>query len=143
MHRSGRLYSCAGCHRQVIICSHCDRGNIYCSGGCAERSRREKQRDAAKRYQSSHNGRKLHAQRQQQYRQRQREKVTHQGSPELIAYDLLITAQKEVVGRPKIPFFTKITGIICHFCGRHCSDLLRWSFLHRQNSLTLAISALN
>jgi len=139
---SARLYNCVRCHQQVRICSHCDRGNIYCPYGCAEQSRYEKQKEAAQRYQSTPHARRLHAKRQQQYRQRQREKVTHQGSPDLIAYDLLFTEQKEVISRPKMPFFTKIKGIICHFCGRQCSELLRWSFLHRQNSLALAISAL-
>jgi len=139
---SARLYNCVRCHQQVIICSHCDRGNIYCPYGCAEQSRHEKQKEAAQRYQSTLNARRLHAKRQQQYRQRQREKVTHQGSPDLIAYDLLFIKQKVVMSRPKLSFFTKITGIICHFCGRQCSELLRWSFLHRQNSLPLPISAL-
>jgi len=142
MCHSARLYLCVRCRQQVIICSHCDRGNIYCPDGCSEQSRSEKQKETAQRYQSSPNGRRLHAKRQQQYRQRQREKVTHQGSPELIAYDLLFTEQKEVISGSTIPFFTKTKGIICHFCGRQCSELLRWTFLHRQNSLRLTISAL-
>ena len=142
MCHSARFYNCARCQQQIKICSHCDRGNIYCPEGCSEQSRYEKQKEAALRYQSSPKGRLLHAKRQQQYRQRQREKVTHQGSPALIVYDLLITEQKVIINRPKISFLTKIKGMVCHFCGRQCSELLRWSFLHRQNGLALAISAL-
>jgi len=29
MQSSARLFNCARCRRQVVICSHCDRGNIY------------------------------------------------------------------------------------------------------------------
>ncbi|MCU7940734.1 MAG: hypothetical protein KZQ64_00825 [gamma proteobacterium symbiont of Bathyaustriella thionipta] len=65
---SARLYNCERCHKQVIICSHCDHGNIYCNDGCAWYSRQEKQREAAHRYQSSHKGRQSHARRQQRYR---------------------------------------------------------------------------
>ena len=37
---SGRLFLCAGCRDQVIVCSCCDRGQIYCAGGCAREARR-------------------------------------------------------------------------------------------------------
>jgi hypothetical protein len=29
---SARLFLCAGCRLQVVICSCCDRGQIYCAG---------------------------------------------------------------------------------------------------------------
>ena len=136
---SARLYNCVRCQRQVIICSHCDRGNIYCARGCSEQSRREKQREAAERYQSSHQGRQLHAQRQHQYRQRQqqsrqrqKEKVTHQGSPAQTSCDSITTGLKTERPRPVIALFSKKEGLSCHFCGRQCGDYLRGSFLHRQ-----------
>ena len=90
MCRSARLYNCARCHHQVIICSHCDRGQSYCSGTCSIQSRREKQQEANGRYQSTVKGRHFHATRQQQYRQRQKQKVTYQGSVNLASYDLLL-----------------------------------------------------
>ena len=130
---SGRLYNCVGCQRQVIICSHCDRGNIYCSGYCSEQSRREKHREAAERYQSSHQGRRLHAQRQQHYRQRQKEKVTHQGSPARTACDSITTGLKTEISQPAAPLFSKKTGFVCHFCGVQCSEYLRWDFLRRRS----------
>jgi hypothetical protein len=30
METDARLFNCARCHRQVVICSRCDRGNLYC-----------------------------------------------------------------------------------------------------------------
>ena len=76
----GRSYQCARCLCAVVICSRCDRGNRYCSGGCAEQARRDSMRRATARYQRTRRGRFSHAARQQRYRARQRQKVTHQGS---------------------------------------------------------------
>ena len=132
MCRSARLYNCVRCHCQVIICSHCDYGNRYCSGHCSAQSRLEKQREACQRYQSSSKGRHLHAKRQRHYRQRQKEKVTHQGSPELVPYDLLITEPKRVTTNQKSLFLTEKIHHYCHFCGCRCSEQLRWAFFHQQ-----------
>jgi hypothetical protein len=76
----GRSYQCARCLCPVVICSRCDRGNRYCPGGCAKQARRDSLRRAAARYQRTRQGRFSHAARQQRYRARQRQKVTHQGS---------------------------------------------------------------
>ncbi len=75
-----RFFLCARCRAQVLICSCCDRGQIYCAGGCAGLARREGQRAAGRRYQTSHRGRVAHALRARSYRARQKN-VTHQGSP--------------------------------------------------------------
>lgn len=80
MEPSGRRYLCAGCRTAVLICSHCDRGNRYCTTTCAEQARHHAMRAAGARYQTSLRGRHAHAQRQRRYRARQ-QKVTHQGSP--------------------------------------------------------------
>ena len=76
---TGRLFNCARCGRQVVICSRCDRGHRYCKG-CAPAARRGSRRAAGARYQHSRRGRLAHAERQHRYRAR-RQKVTHQGSP--------------------------------------------------------------
>ena len=81
MEPSVRLYNCARCHHQVIICSPCDRGNIYCAGPCAQAARKASLKAAGKRYQRSCRGRLKHAERQRRYRAR-RKKVTHQDSRE-------------------------------------------------------------
>ncbi len=139
MCRSARLYNCVLCHCQVIICSHCDRGNNYCSGKCSAQSRQEKQRKACQRYQSSSRGRHLHALRQRHYRQRKKEKVTHQGSPGLVPYDLLIVEPKRVTTHQKSSFSTQTSTFYCHFCGCRCHELLRWAFLHQQPRQSLPV----
>jgi len=75
-----RLYSCARCAKQVRICRECDRGNLYCAGECAQIRRHESARRATQRFQLSHRGACLHAARQRAWRQRESQKVTHQGS---------------------------------------------------------------
>jgi hypothetical protein len=94
MDRVARLFLCARCRDQVLLCSHCDRGQQYCSRACSSLSRRERRREAAERYQSSHGGRLKHAARTACWRQRQRslrqtsagdaidKEVTHQGCPD-------------------------------------------------------------
>ena len=90
MARSARLFLCARCRDQVLLCSHCDRGQQYCSRACASTSRRERRRDSAERYQSSRRGQLKHAARTARWRRRRRSlrqggamcgtnKVTHQG----------------------------------------------------------------
>ena len=76
---TARFFLCARCRAQVLICSCCDRGNIYCAQDCAQVARRSAQRAAGRRYQLSFRGRRNHAARARRYRARQN-KVTHHGS---------------------------------------------------------------
>lgn len=76
-----RRYSCARCRRLCLICSRCDRGQLYCAGDCRKRTREESQRRAGAKYQQTPWGRRRHAARQARYRRRPEQKVTHQGSP--------------------------------------------------------------
>jgi hypothetical protein len=96
MDRSARLFLCARCRDQVLLCSHCDRGQQYCSRACASVSRRERRRETAERYQRSRGGQLKHAARSAKWRQRRRslrqaragmdiDKVTHQGCPNVRA----------------------------------------------------------
>jgi hypothetical protein len=92
MDRPARLYLCARCRQQVILCSHCDRGNRYCGGACRHQARKQARRESAQRYQRSWRGRLCHAQRSRRWRQRRAardaasaagvdaQNVTHQGS---------------------------------------------------------------
>ena len=88
---AARLFVCARCRAQVVLCSSCDRGQRYCQQACARWARHAHQRAAAHRYQRSPQGRLKHAARQRCWRQRRREQgalgamsvvrsVTHQGS---------------------------------------------------------------
>jgi len=70
---SGRLFLCARCRAQVVVCRTCDCGQSYCSPECADDARRASLLAAGRRYQHSLPGRTKHAARQRRYRQRLRE----------------------------------------------------------------------
>jgi hypothetical protein len=72
------MYGCARCGKTVLICSYCDRGQIYCADGCARQARRESLQRAGATYQGTFAGRRKHAARQMNYR-RKKQEVTHQG----------------------------------------------------------------
>ena len=90
-----RRFLCARCRAPALVCSHCDRGQIYCAAACAALVRQQSQRDAGRRYQGSLRGRFRHAARTRRWRERQAllavsaaraematsQSVTHQGSP--------------------------------------------------------------
>lgn len=125
MEYSARIFNCVRCHRQVIICSCCDRGNIYCGPLCSQTSRRESIRASGKRYQNTFRGKMKHAERQKRYKKQLQNKVTHHGYQEIPTNDLL---QPEINEDIK----TISSGAIhCHFCSRSCSLLLRTLFLDR------------
>jgi hypothetical protein len=130
MQSSARLFNCARCRCQVVICSHCDRGNIYCGKRCSQSARSQSQREAGRRYQRTYRGRFAHAARQRRYRQRRRAKVTHQGSPPDVA-DETLPAESRASAQPtsEEPVAVPAAGIRCHLCGRVCSRFLRQSFL--------------
>lgn len=128
MEHSARLFNCARCNRLVVICSCCDRNNIYCCPDCAEIARRESLRKAGKRYQNSLKGRHKHADRQMRYRLR-KNKVTHHTSP-IPSNNVLLLSRPN---KEKMGIKHPITGTIyCSFCGKCCSTFLRSGFLHRQ-----------
>ena len=62
------------------LCPHCDRGQRYCSLRCRQKSRRRQRREANRRHQQSPEGRLDHRDRQRDYRQRRRARVTDQSS---------------------------------------------------------------
>ncbi|MDR4517960.1 MAG: hypothetical protein MRK00_11310 [Nitrosomonas sp.] len=129
MQSTGRLYFCQRCHTQVIICSRCDRGQRYCDSTCAKNARSTSLKCAAKKYQSSRSGRFNNAARQRRFRQRQTQKVTHQGSPSSALRDLLKNKPK----RPRIAqkLMPVDSSLICHHCGSACQSFLRQDFLQR------------
>jgi hypothetical protein len=133
MENTARLFNCARCHSQVVICSHCDRGNIYCGPNCSQQARRESKRAAGRRYQRSRRGRFAHAQRQRRYRTR-RHKVTHQGSAPTLPHDSLEPESRasphQSLSYPVVP----AQGLFCHLCKRPCSAFLRLDFLHSRGS---------
>lgn len=133
MEPSARLFHCARCHCQVIICRRCDRGNVYCFKGCAGEARKRCLRDANARYRRSHRGRLANAARQRRYRARQ-QKVTYQGSdpagdPALLKPGGEVTATTPVSTPPKHRNIA-LEPMCCHGCGRPVSVYLRHRFQH-------------
>lgn len=125
---TGRLFNCALCHAQVIICSQCDRGQIYCATDCRVQARQASQRAANSRYQRTKKGKHNHAERQHRYRQNQRnqKKVTYQGSPDVEPRDVLPTEPNEV---NEMPADAGGKELHCHFCHQSVSNFLRTGFL--------------
>jgi hypothetical protein len=147
---SARLFLCELCRRQSLICRFCDRGQIYCSPECGQRARRRNRRDASRRYQSSRQGRLMHAKRTALWRANQRTRrccvsaarrnlqeprknVTHQGSPPPLANDLLAVSPTEAAtGASTFADQARRKALHCHWCGRHCPVLVRQGFLRRR-----------
>ena len=127
---TARLFCCARCFTSVVICSRCDRGNIYCESTCSGRARAQYHRIANQKYQRSLKGRLKHAQRQRRYRERQKataKKVMDQGSPVMPPNDVLPNRPNE---RPSRQACTDY----CHFCGEPVSLFLRNGFLRHHVS---------
>jgi hypothetical protein len=136
---TGRFFLCARCRTQVLICSCCDRGNIYCEQDCAQTSRCTKQRAAGRRYQGTFNGRRNHAARAKRYRARQK-KVTHQSSLPQLSDDSIPKCAPPAVSAPSGPTASTPQSPRssplqppwrCHWCGRPCSPFVRMDFLRR------------
>lgn len=128
MENTARLFNCVRCHRQVLICRHCDRGNIYCDTPCSQTARRESLRAAGRRYQRARQGRICHAGRQRRYRSRA-QKVTHQGSTTSPAHDSLTPELRIACARRGSSPAVRAQGLYCHFCHRPCAPRLRLDFL--------------
>lgn len=129
MNRSARLYSCCRCHAQVIICRRCDRGQRYCTKGCSVKARRDSLKRAAKKYQSSRAGHFNNALRQQRYRARKKQKVTHQCSIGISTHGVLkatVNRQQAITLPPK-----HSSILICLHCKSVCGPFLRHDFIGR------------
>jgi len=123
MELSARLYNCARCHDQVIICSPCDHNNIYCGSTCSRAARVQSCQLASHRYQRTLRGRQKHAGRQRRYRERLKNKVTHHSSPVLPPRVVLPRQPNERTSEVLNGHYH------CHFCGKPCSPLLRRGYL--------------
>ena len=129
MKKSARIFNCHRCRELVAICSHCDRGNIFCSKKCSSASRNASLKRSSNKYQKSRKGRHKHAARQHRYRKRRRQKVTQHTSPLLNLSDLLHHASKPRLGaHPVLPVHAH-ADIYCIGCGDVCSPYLRLNLL--------------
>lgn len=129
MREDFRLFNCARCRAQVRICSHCDRGQIYCSRGCAARRRSESIRRAGQRYQRTPRGRVMHAAREARHRVRVRActaSVTHQGTPRAVR-SCIVSSMRD---RPSLsPAYDDSAVVCCTFCGHRCRPFSRRDFI--------------
>ena len=136
---TARLFLCVRCQAQALVCSHCDRGQIYCAQGCAQTARRDAQRAAGRRYQASRRGRVNHAARAGRYRARQNN-VTHQGSPPHRADDLVMASAVVIAASPgegaRSSPGHRSGSWSCHWCGCRCSPFVRREFLRRRSGST-------
>lgn len=152
--QTGRLFLCARCQAQVLVCSQCDRGQRYCANGCANVTRRSRQREAGKRYQQSRTGRHKHAARMRQWRVRSAASakiVTHHGSqdtpvdavlpgnesPPAISPDSQAPPPCSPIAPDSIALSITVNTRIsmaaplwrCHWCQSPCPVLVRQGFL--------------
>lgn len=72
---SGRQFSCARCSAEVVLCTQCDHGNVYCGSTCSTAARRASVRAAGRRHQRTEAGAIGHARRQATYRAAQARRV--------------------------------------------------------------------
>lgn len=137
MKPSSCLFNCLECDTQTVICSDCDRGQVYCRKICAVSARILSHREANKRYQSSLKGRMNHALRQKRYRD-SKKKVTDQGSSPVEKNDVLpmveITSTKPAIS-------SVMTCSVCHFCQRPVTSWLRFGFLQHTSAASMIVGS--
>jgi len=116
------------CSEVFYLCRHCDRGQRYCSSRCREKSRRLQRREANRRYAQSLGleGRLDHRQRQREYRQRLRARVTDQSS--LRSSPCVNLTVRPTPARVEVPAVVEFRPssreairagwVVCQICGR-------------------------
>lgn len=126
MEPSSRLFYCALCRTQCVICSPCDYGQIYCSPDCSRTARQKYCNEAEKRYQKTQKGKLNHALRQQRYRERQCKIVTDHTCQTPSECDPCSSTEDKTyesfVSQCEKSFF-------CRCCGKAVSNWLRHDFL--------------
>lgn len=142
MSETGRLFVCARCRTQVVLCSRCDRGNVYCGRACSQIARRTSMHEAGRRYQASRAGRFAHAERARRYRARHKN-VTHQGSTAAGTDDLLPAETTPALSvhearsdiEPGASLTTRNTPVPrCSRCGAPRAQAVRQGWLRRRRS---------
>lgn len=129
MEPTSRLYQCLLCHEQVVICSKCDHGQIYCGRRCSTVARANSLKSARSRYQSTFNGKRNHAASQARYRMRLSKKVMDHGSPPTHQHAsiVLLENNSKKIEKRQVKSFT-----VCCFCKKPVSGWFRKHFLRRR-----------
>ena len=145
-----RLFVCARCRAQVLLCSRCDRGQRYCGRVCSRAARDDSRREAGQRYQRSRGGRIAHAARSRRWRQQHQactppdlgdaepdidlsNFVTHQGSANPPP-DAPLPSCEQVPERPPVDAvanvaLTLMAAARCRRCATSLSPWARQGFL--------------
>jgi hypothetical protein len=123
-----RLFSCLLCRLLVAVCSHCDRGQVYCSAKCSSSARSRSVREAGRRYQATERGRRLHAARQARYLIRREAKMTHQASPAVAVGSTLAEPVLAAAAAAR-GWVVEPARVLCSVCGSPCRPFGRWNFL--------------
>ena len=130
MEPTPRLFLCIRCHEQVVLCSWCDHGQIYCGNVCAFFARQKSLRLARSRYQKTFIGRRNHAACQARYRAKLKKKVTDHTSPPVVQ----IVPMQSRVNKPKKTENGQIKPTLtCCFCKKNVSAWIRNDFLRRRS----------
>ena len=126
-----RRFVCDGCRLVLYICSWCDRGQRYCSRRCREAARRQTLLSAGRRYQQTRRGRRLHASRQQAYRERQRKKVTHHPCrPPGESARVAACVREPTIRHQRVVLDSlRSRELRCGVCGHPCERVIRHDFL--------------
>lgn len=133
MKHTSRLFSCIRCHAQTLICSYCDRGQIYCGPVCARAARVQSCRSAEKRYQLTPGGKMKHALRQRRYRARLAKIVTDHSFHSPAQHGLLQSVKNEA---EKTDVSHGDADKRCCFCKKPVSSWIRHGFLRHYASLS-------
>jgi len=155
----GRLFTCACCLAEVLVCVECDHRRRYCGPQCSQRARRQAQREAGRRYQATRAGRFTHAWRGRRYRRRKREElaqVRQQALPAVAdiraATTTATTANRDAsVACPRsdadgvLAVELEVPSVracqppqrFCHWCERQCHCVLKRNFPHLGRDMRL------
>ena len=114
------------CGTIFYLCRRCDRGQRYCNPHCRQKALRLQRRQANRRHQQTPEGREDHRDRQRDYRQRQRARVTDKSSqPPAPSASLTERVVIAALSAPPAPNFGRVSGrppqrswVVCQICGR-------------------------
>ena len=135
MEKNARLFNCHRCNVPVIICSDCDRGNIYCGSNCSQAARVQNHRMANAAYQNTIKGKLNHAERQRRYRMRQStKKVTDHSS-------IIEPPDGSLPSEPSEGCAQPVESLCCSFCGKQVPPYLRIGYLGRDIGTNLRRSS--
>lgn len=137
MEPTPRLFLCIRCHVQVVLCSGCDHGQIYCGTVCSFFARQKSLRLARSRYQKTFNGRRNHAACQARYRTKLKNKVTDHTSPPVTQNAPMESLENKT---EKIENGQEKLALTCCFCEKPVSDWIRNDFLRRGRSHASSVS---